>query len=541
MSKHRRSPFIILSSILCGVLLWMSWPERGLTPLIFVAWVPLFFAEHRFSTIQKNKKTGRMFGNFFLALLTWNLLTTWWIYFASGVGSIVAIALNSFFMAIVWQLFFSVKTKHGAAIGYISLIIFWIAFEYLHFNWEISWPWLTLGNVFATHPAWIQWYEYTGVLGGSVWILIVNIVIFQLLKNLWYRDLLYKIRKINVLLISLLIFILLASPIIFSLNTYYNHEDAGEPVNIVLLQPNVDPYNEKFKSTDQQLLSSLLRLASTTVDENTDYCIGPETAIPTGIWEEDIDINPSTQSIKKLVEQYPDLNIILGLTSFRSYHEGDNVPLTARKSKAGEYHYDVFNAALLINEKDRVQLYHKSRLVPGVEKMPYPKIFGFLENYAIELGGTSGSLGTQTGRNNFYAKDFTRVAPSICYESIYGGFMAAYMRDTAEFISIITNDGWWSNTAGFRQHLNYARLLSIEFRKSIARSANTGISCFINQRGDIVEHTSWWTEETLKGQILKNKNVTFYALHGDYIGFACAFLAVSLLIYLIFRTIIDWF
>jgi len=66
--------------------------------------------------------------------------------------------------------------------------------------------------------------------------------------------------------------------------------------------------------------------------------------------------------------------------------------------------------------------------------------------------------------------------------------------------------------------MNYGRLLAIEFRKSIARSANTGISCFINQRGDVIQHTDWWQEDAIKQTIYKNDIKTFYARHGDYIG-----------------------
>src|SRR6185436_9854265 len=105
MSRHKRSHYIVLSSLLSGILLWLAWPERGFTALIFIAWVPLLFAEYNFYSIHKKSNGVRMFGNFYLAILVWNVLTTWWIYFASDVGSILAITVNSFFMAIIWQLF----------------------------------------------------------------------------------------------------------------------------------------------------------------------------------------------------------------------------------------------------------------------------------------------------------------------------------------------------------------------------------------------------------------------------------------------------
>ena len=541
MSRLKKSATFSFASLLSGVLLWLSWPERGFTFLIFFSLTPLFFVEHYFSHFQKQLSAGKMFLHFFLTMLTWNVLTTWWIYNSTDVGSFVAMGLNSLFMAFIWQLFHLVKRKQGSAIGYISLVLFWISFEYLHLNWEISWPWLTLGFAFATKPQWIQWYEFTGPLGGTLWILSTNIIFFQLAKNVLIKDLLKKIRTINTAILTSIVALLIAVPMILSLVMYHHHHDKGIASKVVLIQPNVDPYNEKFNGNSADQLTRLLRLGASATDSSTEYMLGPETALAEGIWESNIDEDKSVQTIRKFLNAYPKLNLLVGLTSFQSYAEGEKRSLTARKHSSGNGYYDVYNAAMMITQAAPIQLYHKSRLVPGVEKMPYPQIFGFLEKFSLELGGTSGSLGTQEHRTNFRALDNTKIAPAICYESIYGGFMSGYIRDSAAFIAIITNDGWWGNTPGYRQHMNYGRLLAVEFRKSVARSANTGISCFINQRGDIVEQTLWWEEEAISGTVYKNKHVTFYASHGDYIGFIAAFLSVTLLLYLVLKRMILWF
>ena len=98
-------------------------------------------------------------------------------------------------------------------------------------------------------------------------------------------------------------------------------------------------------------------------------------------------------------------------------------------------------------------------------------------------------------------------------------------------MSIITNDGWWRDTPGYKQHLSYARLRAIELRRSIARSANTGISALINQRGDIVARTQRWEEAALRGNLNLNEDLTFYVLHGDIIARLSQFLSVLLLLY----------
>src|SRR6185436_18725322 len=112
-----------------------------------------------------------------------NITVTSWVWNASPTGAMSAFIANSLIMCVPWLLFYFTKKKFGRWIGYGSLIIYWLAFEYIHHNWELSWPWLTLGNAFATHPEWVQRYEYSGTTGGSLWILLVNIFLFLHLKN----------------------------------------------------------------------------------------------------------------------------------------------------------------------------------------------------------------------------------------------------------------------------------------------------------------------------------------------------------------------
>ena len=99
--------------------------------------------------------------------------------------------------------------------------------------------------------------------------------------------------------------------------------------------------------------------------------------------------------------------------------------------------------------------------------------------------------------------------------------------------NIITNDGWWDDTPGYRQHQAYARLRAIEFRRSVARSANTGISCFINQRGEVQQATNWWVPTAIRQKINYNSELTFYARHGDFLGTLSLFGALGFLLWLI--------
>ncbi len=181
-----------------------------------------------------------------------------------------------------------------------------------------------------------------------------------------------------------------------------------------------------------------------------------------------------------------------------------------------------------------------ARSVVPVEKMPFPRLLNPLSEIAFDLGGTVGGLGKDEIRKTFVrCGDSLKVAPLICYESIYGEFCTGFVQNGAELIIIITNDGWWGETPGYRQHLSFASLRAIELRKSIARSANTGVSCFVNQRGDIQQATKYGVPAVIKQDINANSELTFYAIYGDYIGRLSMFVAALLLLVSFVRRIVK--
>jgi apolipoprotein N-acyltransferase len=147
----------------------------------------------------------------------------------------------------------------------------------------------------------------------------------------------------------------------------------------------------------------------------------------------------------------------------------------------------------------------------------------------------SGSLGTDKEPAVFITQSGAAIAPVICYESIYTDYLRKYVRKGAEMITVITNDGWWGNTPGHRQHLAYAKLSAISLRKSIARSANTGISCFINQRGDIIRPQRYWEPAVIYNTVLLNSRQTYFARFGNTIASASLILSAALLILLLIK------
>lgn len=526
----------ILLSTLTGLGLYVAWPTVNASFLLFFSYIPLLFLEDR--TSNQAKSTLSLIFYCYLSFFIWNALTTWWVWNASPGGSVAAITLNTLLMTIPFMGFHFIKQKLGRITGYLSLIVFWLTFEYIHLKWELTWPWLTLGNGFSQSIHWIQWYEYTGHLGGSLWVLLANVLFFHWIKYIIQA---YQKNTLNVRFVirkSILPIACITIPIIFSNILFKGYQEIEDPVEVLIVQPNIDPYTEKFSGlSDLEQMQKMIRLTNQKITPNTQYIVYPETAIPNGYWEDNLKkVSPITM-LYAMLQKYPKASLITGISTYRKYDT--KATETARKFSNGEGYYDGFNTAIQLNKNLDIPLYHKSKLVPGVERMPYPGLFGFLNHFAIDLGGIVGSLGVQKERVTFTSSNSTAsVGPVICYESVFGEFVGDYVLKGSNILFIITNDAWWGNTEGHRQHCSYASIRAIEHRRSFARSANTGISCFINQKGEIQQATQYAEDAAILQNINLNNHQTFYTKHGDYIGRLACFISVLTIIYHFVQNII---
>jgi apolipoprotein N-acyltransferase len=508
-------------SVLTGLLLYAAWPESPLTFLIFVAFIPLLWLE------RQGIRRARFFGWAYLSMLIWNIGATWWIWNASVPGALSALLLNSLLMCVPWLGFHLIRTRVGNNFGYASLILFWLSFEYFHLqNWGLSWPWLTLGNVFATHPDWISWYQVTGTSGGSFWILLVNVLLFQWL---WQLTKHHRFRKAP--LATALALVIL--PIFLSWITVSIAFDVIKirKNEIVIVQPNIDPYEKVETGTFASQLQKLIRLSDSAIDDNTALVIWPETALVgenLGIEEDYVKQNHLLLPLWGFLRRHPHLNLLTGMESFRIF-DVKHSPTAIRFVDADKY-YESYNAAAILDTGGLVQSYHKSRLVPGVETLPF--FLRFMAPLFDKFGGTTAGYTGQDERDPLITTNSTyKIAPAVCYESIYGEFLSDFSRNGSDLITIITNDGWWGNTPGHLQHRDYARLRAIETGHWVVRSANTGISCVIDPHGRITQSLPWDTAGIIKTSVPPTPERTFYARYGDCLSKLAAALTVLLLVW----------
>lgn len=490
--------------MLSGLFLSAAWPVSPFTFLIFFAFVPLL------SIAGKTEKRNHFFLYAFIALLTWNALTTWWMWNSTDAGSIAAIVANSLIMCLPWLGYRGFRKRFGARMGYCSLVAFWMLFEYIHLNWQLSWTWLNLGNVFAGQVNWVQWYEYTGVGGGTCWVLLMNILLYELINKWKTEKIRFKVRQL------LMIVLLIAAPACWSLllsDAFFTLKVGGK-YSVVIVQPNIDPY-QKFKPTSTaQQVQTLVSLSEQQLDSSTKLVLWPETALSANTAIGEVQSAPVYQPIMEFVNRHPNITLLTGVEAYRILGHEQSTP-SARKTQDG-YYYDSYNAAITLNSKEAPQVYIKSKLVPGVETLP--SFLNFLGPIFEKFGGTTGGYARDTASMVFRNEGNPFVAaPVICYESIFGEYVASYVGKGANIITIITNDGWWGNTPGHKQHLAYAKLRAIETRRWVARSANTGISAVINEYGQVRQQTKWDEATAFRYSIPIREDQTFYVKHGDYL------------------------
>ena len=477
------------------------------------------------------------------AFVLWNAITTFWVCNATVGGGLFAVFANAFQMSLIFGLFRLSKKKFSGALPYIFLMVTWIAWERFYFDAEISWPGLVLGNAFARSTGSIQWYELTGALGGSLWVWMTNLSIFGLLVSLSDGRIFMWNWKAKTAALTGLIALLTVPFIASSLigNRYEDSMVSDENLEVLIVQPNIDPYN-KFQAMTQDQQNAILeeQIVKNLAYRKNDSTAAPLLIVTPETFTGDIIVGQYERSrtwrrFTALLADYPNVNMLFGASSY-DYINSAVAPSYTARDLGRDLWVESHNSALMIDGTARTEIFHKNKLVVAVEKTPYPRLFCKLDDM---LGGVMGRCVGQDGISLLNVKDVeghsTQIGCAVCYESVYGEYYTDYIRKGARAMTIITNDAWWGNTPGYRQHLSYASLRAIETRRAIARCANTGISAIVSPSGEILQPTPWWEQAVIKGQIPLRDDITFFVSHGDITGRVCTFIFVLLLLALAVR------
>ncbi|MCX5679677.1 MAG: apolipoprotein N-acyltransferase, partial [Candidatus Omnitrophica bacterium] len=211
------------------------------------------------------------------------------------------------------------------------------------------------------------------------------------------------------------------------------------------------------------------------------------------------------------------------------------------------------NSAVLFSGEGRiVDRYDKIHLVPFGEYVPLKKLFSFVEKFARSPIGDF-SPGKEYKVFKFFierrsaSEDATwkllkkaKFSCLICFEDIFPDLTRQFVRSGAVFLVNITNDAWFGKTSAPYQHMQCSVFRAVENRVNVVRAANTGLSCFIDQKGRVnavVESggRSLFMDGFKTYDIILTPTRTFYTAYGDVFTYIC--ILYVLLCLAIYRTI----
>jgi apolipoprotein N-acyltransferase len=485
-------------AVTAGILLGISYPPFPFPFLMFPAFVLLI----RLTSLSVSGRETAYFT--FISFVIWNTIATYWLSFATVAGGISAILANAAIMTVPFLLirYFVRAGRHPLAMA-LSVASAWTIYEFLHYRWDLAWPWLSAANAFSNSVIIVQYIAYTGSLGITFWIVFSSALVFYFLVYRNKQVLNYSIAAIFV-------------PVVLSVVIYYTYTDNPDnTIEVVVVQPNHDSYLELsgFSNTFDPLVD-ILELSEKQIGAETQLVLWPENALMSSVHEN----RPRSNDLFILsrVEEWG-VPLITGAALIRYYEPGNEPPVYRQFN--GSLPHNIYNAAVKFSPGGNISSYGKGKLVPIVERIPFVEQLQYIPVPGIDWAHISGfGRGRET---TVFEIDNTKVPAVICYDSVFPDWVRRFVKQGSGMITVITNDGWWGNTSGHIQHYDFARLRAIENRRAVIRSANNGISGMILSNGDVHSKTEYWTRDVLALDVPVYSDLTFYTRFGDLIGYFC--------------------
>ena len=511
----------LLSGVLLGVS-FPTWPSVHLEPLAWVALVPLLLS------LENEERFGPFFRKSLTAMLLFCLISLWWVCLATFVGGVLTVLMQSLFSTVPLVAFYHFKKRAGFRVALLALPFVWTGWEWAYMQQDLSLGWLTFGNSQANLLWMVQYADLTGVWGISFWLLVFNVLALLLVRG---KETVRMKAGIAALMI-----IMIAAPLLYAWQVFRNTalDTTSSEVRVTLVQPNIDPHEKWAGLSPEETLVKLYSLTNEAVSEDhPELVIWPETAIPFFI--RSAEYKPYMNSLWHKLERW-NTNLLTGVA-----HEEPVAP----KSSNGEalaasgVAYADYNASMLLRPTSNdVQMYRKMRLVPFGERVPYLEYFPWLEKLSFSMSGISSwQKGREATVMRFTSRNglAVRMANIICYESIFPGLVSKFVREGAQFLTLVTNDGWYGTSYGPWQHAAIGRLRCIENRRAMARCANTGVTLFYDARGRNYAEIPWWQPSVLTANVPLENGLTFYTAHPDVVPQACLVIAGVLALVVVVR------
>jgi apolipoprotein N-acyltransferase len=498
-----------LTVIASGLLLTAAFPKIDLDGLAWVALVPLLWATKDISAGEAFRQ-GLIFGiAHFLSLLYWLVPTmiTYGhlpVYLSIAILFLFATILSGVFVA---PLAYGFKLVGRTPMRALFLFpVFWAAAEFLRSFLFTGFPWALLGYSQYRRLHLIQILDIFGVYGLSGLIAFTNFAL--LLGCLAVTGKPWCGKPVG----GRFAFggIALAAAMVGLTWTYgeiripqIDRLAAVAPkARVAVIQGNIEQSQKWDPAFQRATIEKYLRLSLSTLADRPELIVWPESAAPFYFL---VEVPPTRMVMRGIAEAAT--HFLIGAPAFE-----------VRGEKA-----DYYNSAYLVGPRAEVLgRYDKAHLVPYGEYTPFKEYLPFLGKIVEHVGdfqaGEAGKTLEWTGR---------KLGIQICYEIIFPELAREQVRNGATLLITITNDAWYGKTAGPYQHFSLAVLRAVENRRALARSANTGISGFIDPVGRPFDATALMEEAAVMRELPLLDTRTFYTRWGDVLAGACLMLAAA--------------
>ncbi|MFH1825490.1 MAG: apolipoprotein N-acyltransferase [Candidatus Firestonebacteria bacterium] len=494
----------IFLAILSGFLLILSFPNFFSLSLSkwpgFMAWIaliPLFCANYN-KDFKDSFKLGFICGFVFFAG------TLYWITFIKEMGSLAYLSwiLLSLYLGLYVGVFCSL-------LSFTNLLFapfLWVTFEFARAHFLSGFPWVLIGySQFGNIPL-IQISSFTGVYGISFLVVLINAGIAYFFLNVFKGS-----RVFLVLTVTIIIFIICYAYGLMMIAGYVTKdeyekssklaEDIDRRIKVSVLQGNIEQdqkWSEEYADKTFNIYEGLTKEAS---KDSPELIIWPETAAPIYLKYD----KKNFKKVKKIVESGNTYSLIGAPDAFidKDYNIKES-----------------FNSAFLVSKEGRIlSKYDKIHLVPFGEYVPYKDVFPFIQKL------TKGTSDFSSGGMYTVFNGPDKFSVLICWEVIFPEPARKFVKNGANFLVTISNDAWYRKSAAPYQHFITLPFRAVENKVNIIRAANTGVSGFVDYKGEILDYLDIFKKGKLTSSIVMRNEVTFYNKFGDWFVKICAIIA----------------
>ena len=484
-----------LLSCLAGMLAAGSLPPFFLLPLLWVSFPILFCLINEAKSLRAAIADGWWFGfGYFLAGLYWISLSL--IVESEKFAWMIPLALSLIPALLACSIGLAAGISYFAERGFSRLLAFtasWTLCEWARAHILSGFPWNPIGVIWSWDPLFLQGLSVVGVYGLGF----VTVLIF-----LWPAVFILQCER-RTLIASLVFFGLIAGCWIFGFIRLYEAPKPGQSdTRLRIVQPNIPQdlkWNPRLRA---QHLDKLVQLSKGAGEAGIKHIIWPETAIP-------FLVTPNT-NLSSVIGNIIPAGGLLWAGSLTT--AGDS-----------ESQLRLFNSLLILDDRGEVRAkYDKHHLVPFGEYIPFRDFLGISK---ITSGRTDFTSGPKPAP--ILLSDIRKVLPMICYEIIFSHEVAAASRP--DWIVNITNDAWFLDSPGPRQHFALAQMRAVELGLPVVRAANTGISGIVDPWGRVIDSLEVGVSGVIDVNLPPTLPATIYAQVGEWV----IILVVSLILLIV--------